>query len=75
MIEVFHNPINVAVYLLGVLALAYHLLHGFPSAFQTLGWNHPKYNGLIKITGTLFSIVVPLIFAAMPVAIFLGWIK
>ncbi|MFL5764607.1 MAG: succinate dehydrogenase cytochrome b subunit [Bacteroidia bacterium] len=73
--EVFHMWYFVAVYILGVIALAYHLLHGFPSAFQTLGWNHPKYNRLILVVGTLFSIVVPLIFAAMPVAMFFGWIK
>jgi succinate dehydrogenase / fumarate reductase cytochrome b subunit len=47
MLEVFKNPAIVILYIVGVIALAYHLLHGFPSAFQTLGWNHPKYNPLI----------------------------
>ena len=73
--EVFHMGWVVAVYVGGVIALAYHLLHGFPSAFQTLGWNHPKYNGLIKIVGTLFSIIVPLIFALMPIAMYFEWVK
>lgn len=73
--EVFRMGWVVAVYVAGNIALAYHLLHGFPSAFQTLGWNHPKYNGLIKITGTLFSIIIPLIFAAMPIAMYFEWVK
>ncbi len=73
--EVFHIGWVVFVYVGGVIALAYHLLHGFPSAFQTLGWNHPKYNRLIKITGTLFSIIIPLIFAAMPIAMYFEWVK
>ena len=73
--EVFRMGWVIFLYVGGVIALAYHLLHGFPSAFQTLGWNHPKYNRLILITGTLFSIIIPLIFAAMPVAMYFGWVK
>lgn len=73
--EVFHMGWVVFVYVGGVIALAYHLLHGFPSAFQTLGWNHPKYNGLIKTVGTLFSIIIPLIFALMPIAMYFEWVK
>ncbi|MCW3071529.1 MAG: Succinate dehydrogenase [Bacteroidetes bacterium] len=73
--ETFHIGWIIAVYLGGCIALAYHLLHGFPSAFQTLGWNHPKYNRLILITGTLFSVIIPLIFAAMPVSMYFGWVN
>lgn len=75
MLEVFKNPLIVVLYVVGVISLAYHLLHGFPSAFQTLGWNHPKYNPLIIKVGTAFSIIIPLIFAMMPISIFMGWIK
>lgn len=73
--EVFHMGWVVFVYVAGVISLGYHLLHGFPSAFQTLGWNHPKYNGLIKIAGTAFSIIIPFIFALMPIAMYFGWVK
>lgn len=75
MLEVFKNPLILVTYLLGVISLAYHLLHGFPSSFQTLGWNHPKYNRLILVTGTLFSIIISLIFALMPISIYFGWVK
>lgn len=73
--EVFENPIVVAIYCASMVSLAYHLLHGFQSAFQTLGLNHKKYTPLIKKTGVLFSILIPLVFAAMPLAIHLGFIK
>ena len=73
--EVFKNPLVVVVYVLGCGSLAYHLMHGFQSAFQTLGLNHKKYTPLIKSAGFWFSVIVSLIFAAMPVSMFLGFIK
>jgi len=75
MVNVFANPIAVIVYVLGCFSLAYHLLHGFTSAFQTLGINHKSYTPLISSLGTAFSIIVPLIFAAIPVVMHLGIIK
>jgi succinate dehydrogenase / fumarate reductase cytochrome b subunit len=65
----------VIIYCLGMISLAYHLLHGFASAFQSLGLNHVKYNSTINFLGTAFSIIVPLIFAAMPISIYMGWIQ
>ena len=61
----------VIVYVIGMVALALHLAHGFASAFQTLGWNHMKYNRLIKTLGWIYTIVVPLGFAAIPVIMYL----
>lgn len=75
MVEVFKNPLVVLVYTLSMVSLAYHLLHGFQSAFQTLGLNHKKYTPAIKKVGIAFSIVIPAIFAAMPICMYLGIIK
>ena len=75
MIIVFTDPIPVIIYVIGCLSLAYHLLHGFQSAFQSMGINHPAYSPIIKSVGIAFSIIVPLVFAAMPIAMHLGWIK
>ena len=72
---VFQNPFIVILYVLAMVSLCYHLLHGFASAFQTLGWNHPKYNGIIKGAGVWYSIVISILFAAMPIAIYAGLIK
>ena len=73
--QVFQSPMIVVVYVAGCFSLFWHLLHGFKSAFQTLGLNHVKYNGIINVTGVAFSVIVPLIFALMPVSIFLGWVR
>lgn len=71
---VFANPIPVVIYVLGCFALFWHLLHGFKSAFQSLGINHPRYNRLISVAGISFAIAIPVLFAAMPVSMYLGWI-
>ena len=73
--EVFSNWYIVALYLIGVGSLLFHILHGFQSAFQTLGLNHKKYTPIIKKIGIWFSIIVCLLFASMPVAIFAELIK
>jgi succinate dehydrogenase / fumarate reductase cytochrome b subunit len=75
MVEVFANPVLVVLYVLGCFALFWHLLHGFKSAFQSLGINHRRYNGLIAYCGAAFSIIVPLLFASMPVSLYLGLVK
>ena len=71
MLNTFKNLWVVILYALAQFSLAYHLLHGFPSAFQTLGISHPKYNPLIKTAGITFSIVVPTLFAIIPVVLYL----
>lgn len=60
----------VVAYLIGLLALAFHLYHGFSSAFQTLGLNHSKYTPVIKFLGTAFSILVPLAYAIIPLVFY-----
>lgn len=57
------------LYVLSMVVLGFHLYHGFGSAFQSLGANNPKYNGFIKNFGKAFAIIVPLLFAVIPVFI------
>ena len=73
--ETFKLTWVVVIYALAMVSLAYHLMHGFQSAFQTLGLNHKKYTPLIKKVGMWFSIIIPLIFAAMTIAMHLGLVK
>jgi succinate dehydrogenase / fumarate reductase cytochrome b subunit len=73
--EVFSHWYVVLIYLVGVIALCYHLLHGFQSAFQSLGLNHKLYTPIIKKVGVWFSIIVCLLFAAMPVCMFLNIVQ
>ncbi|POS01204.1 succinate dehydrogenase / fumarate reductase cytochrome b subunit [Flavobacterium croceum DSM 17960] len=56
------------LYVLAMGALAFHLWHGFQSAFQSLGINN-KFTPAIKGFGKLFAIVVPILFAIIPIII------
>jgi succinate dehydrogenase / fumarate reductase cytochrome b subunit len=72
---VFTNPYIVVLYVLACGSLGYHLAHGFQSAFQTLGINHKKYTPMLKTIGLGYAIIICLLFALMPISMFLGCIK
>jgi succinate dehydrogenase cytochrome b subunit len=65
----------VIFYICGCIALGWHLLHGFYSSFQTLGLGTHRYKRIIKSIGVAFSIIVPLIFALMPISFYMNWIS
>lgn len=56
----------VMFYVVSMVVIAFHLWHGFQSAFQTLGWNHRKYSPLIRVIGKIYAVVVPALFALIP---------
>ncbi|MFZ4863076.1 succinate dehydrogenase cytochrome b subunit [Sphingobacterium sp. Mn56C] len=63
----FQNPFIVLLYVVAMAALAFHLIHGFQSAFQTIGFNHRRYIGIIRSIGIwVFGVIIPIAFAAMP---------
>lgn len=64
----FQNPWRVLAYVVAFFLLMMHLLHGFQSAFQSIGANHRKYTPFIKSFGKIFAIVIPVGF--MLIAIF-----
>lgn len=68
----FQNPILVIFYVISMAALAFHLWHGFQSAFQSFGFRHPKYFPIIRKLGYAFAIIVPAAFAFIPVWIYLN---
>jgi succinate dehydrogenase cytochrome b subunit len=55
------------LYVFSMIAMAFHLSHGFQSAFQTLGLRHVKYSPGIKFTGIAFSILIPALYALIPI--------
>jgi succinate dehydrogenase / fumarate reductase, cytochrome b subunit len=73
--SIFSSLPVVIIYILAMVSLSYHLMHGFQSAFQSLGLNHKKYTPAIKAIGFWFSIIIPLIFALMPIAFYTGIIQ
>ncbi len=70
--NIFAAPWVVIVYVLGCISLSWHLLHGVQSAAQTLGWTNKNFFPVIKNIGIVFSILIPLIFALMPLALYFG---
>ena len=62
----------VALYVVMMSVLAFHLLHGFSSSFQSLGLNHPRYTPIIKNVGVFFAVIVPIFFALIPVWMFIN---
>lgn len=62
----------VILYVLSMFALGFHLMHGFQSAFQSLGANHKSYMPTIKKAGFAFAILVPAAFASIPIFLFIS---
>lgn len=60
----------VAIYIVAVILLGFHLNHGFQSVFQTFGWNHKKYFPFLKKLGMLYAIAMAVGFASMPIYFF-----
>lgn len=69
-IDKFKMPVFVWGYIISFVFLAFHLHHGFQSAFQTLGINHKTYTPVIKGIGVAYSIIIPLGFALIPIIIY-----
>jgi succinate dehydrogenase / fumarate reductase cytochrome b subunit len=66
-IELFTQPLYSWIYIVFFVFLAFHLNHAFQSAFQTMGLNHPTYTPIIKACGLIYSIVIPVGFAIIPI--------
>ncbi len=60
-------------YVVAMAALGLHLGHGVWSFFQTMGWNHPKWNGARRAIAILTAVAIAGGFAAIPLALWLGW--
>lgn len=60
----------VTIYVIAMVALAYHLIHGISSGIRTLGLFHPKFVRWVNVLGILYSVLICLGFALMPVYIY-----
>lgn len=58
LVEKFHSPLRVGAYVLAFVLLSLHLLHGFQSAFQSVGFNN-KYTPVVKKLGKIYAIAIP----------------
>ncbi len=62
MVHKFEDPLRVGIYVLAFILLSAHLLHGFQSAFQSMGARHSKYTPGLKKFGKVYAILIPAVF-------------
>lgn len=55
----FESPVRTGLYVISFIFLMLHLLHGFASSFQSVGWNN-KYSKGIQGFTKAFAIIIPL---------------
>jgi len=67
--ETFTNPLWVVIYVVAMIVAAVHVSHGFWSAFQSIGANHPKYMPIIMVLSILFSLAIAFGFGLLPLYI------
>jgi succinate dehydrogenase / fumarate reductase cytochrome b subunit len=75
----YHNVVTAfqvwpvaAIYIVANLLLGMHLYHGLWSLFQSLGWNHPRYNPWRRAFAVVFAIAVAAGFVAVPAGVLAG---
>ncbi len=69
------HPLLAGIYIAGNLALGLHIFHGFFSAFQTLGANHPKFNQLRRDGAIGLATILTLGNLMFPISVHLGFIE
>ena len=69
-VSAFQNTSYTAFYVLSMLMLSFHLSHGVSSAFQTLGLSTSKYEKIINFVGKSIAVLIPLIFASIPITLY-----
>src|SRR3954465_5846973 len=57
-VEVFSSPMWVAVYVVGMVLVGFHLRHGISSAFQSIGAAHPRFTKRLVLAGTIIAILI-----------------
>lgn len=70
-VEVFSSPLWVAIYVVCMVLVGFHLRHGISSAFQSLGASHPLYTKHLVVIGTILAILIGGGFAVIPIWVYL----
>ena len=69
--QTFSNPLFFVLYIIWLIALWFHLTHGFWSAMQTLGWNNMIWINRWKCISNIYSTIIVLGFMVVAVVFFL----
>ena len=70
--ETFSNPVFAVLYIIWLVAIWFHLSHGFWSALQTLGWSGKTWFCRWKIIGLIYVTVLMLCFLVVVLAFWFG---
>ena len=70
--DTFANPVFVVLYIIWLVALWFHLTHGFWSAIQTLGWSGKTWFCRWKMIGMIYSTILLLLFIVVVLAFAFG---
>jgi len=68
-VEVFSSPVWVAVYVICMVFIGFHLRHGIASAMQSLGAS--QVSKRLLVLGTVIAILIAGGFAAIPIWVYL----
>jgi succinate dehydrogenase / fumarate reductase cytochrome b subunit len=63
----FANPVYMVIYVFVMIVVALHIRHGFWSAFQTIGDNHPKYMPALMVLSVIASLIFGFGFGLLPI--------
>ena len=63
----FSNPVIVALYVVWLAAIWFHLTHGFWSALHTLGWNGKNWINRLQCISNVYTTIIVLGFIAVPI--------
>ena len=63
----FANPVYLVIYVFVMIIVALHIRHGFWSAFQTIGANHPRYMPALRVLSVIASLIFGFGFGLLPI--------
>lgn len=69
-VETFQNPVYVVIYVFAMIMLAFHMRHGFWSAFQSLGAKNPGLHNILQKLAVILAILISLGFMGIPIWIY-----
>ncbi|HBF04571.1 MAG TPA: succinate dehydrogenase/fumarate reductase cytochrome b subunit [Prevotella sp.] len=70
--DTFANPVFVVLYIIWLVALWFHLTHGFWSALQTLGWSGKIWFCRWKVIGMVYTTILIALFIITVLAFAIG---
>ena len=73
MITTFQNPVFSVLYIVWLVALWFHLSHGFWSAMHTLGWNGKTWFCRWKLIGLIYTTILIALFIIVVLAFWFGF--